>query len=174
VVSPVRFWPLPLPNRLSGEFPTVAGSQQARGGRHLIGLAVPNATQSGHYQSLLSPRFREARSAPLGHWMAFGEVFTIADIRKYALKTDEPGSKTDRMRKAALETVGATSASEEQLAWRVAARRGRLDEEGVVATSAPLPPETGVAGKAVPVQPPVISAQRRRGGHGKKALVRAM
>ncbi len=44
---------------------------------------------------------------PDGHWAAFGEVVTMADIAAYCLKLDEPGSKTDRMRDAAMESVGA-------------------------------------------------------------------
>jgi phenylpyruvate tautomerase PptA (4-oxalocrotonate tautomerase family) len=44
-----------------------------------------------------------------GHWAAFGEVFTLTDATAYGLKTDEPGSKTDRMRQAAMESVGAVS-----------------------------------------------------------------
>ena len=44
-----------------------------------------------------------------GHWAAFGEPVTMADIAAYSLKTDETGSKTDRMRQAAMESVGAGS-----------------------------------------------------------------
>jgi phenylpyruvate tautomerase PptA (4-oxalocrotonate tautomerase family) len=44
-----------------------------------------------------------------GHWAGFGEVFTLADAAAYGLKTDEPESKTDRMRRAALQSVGAVS-----------------------------------------------------------------
>jgi phenylpyruvate tautomerase PptA (4-oxalocrotonate tautomerase family) len=44
-----------------------------------------------------------------GHWAGFGEVFTLTDAAAYGLKTDEPGSKTDRMRQAAMQSVGADS-----------------------------------------------------------------
>jgi phenylpyruvate tautomerase PptA (4-oxalocrotonate tautomerase family) len=44
-----------------------------------------------------------------GHWAAFGQVLTLPDLAAYGLKTDEPGSKTHRMREAAMESVGATS-----------------------------------------------------------------
>lgn len=44
-----------------------------------------------------------------GHWAGFGEVFTLTDAAAYGLKTDEPGSKTDRMRRAAMQSVGADS-----------------------------------------------------------------
>jgi phenylpyruvate tautomerase PptA (4-oxalocrotonate tautomerase family) len=45
-----------------------------------------------------------------GHCGAFGEVVTIADVVAYSLKTDEPGSKTYRMRQAAMESVSAVTA----------------------------------------------------------------
>lgn len=45
-----------------------------------------------------------------GHWGGFGEVFTLTDATRYGLKNDEPGSKTHRMRQAAMESVGAVSA----------------------------------------------------------------
>lgn len=44
-----------------------------------------------------------------GHWAGFGEVFTLTDAAAYGLKTDEPGSKTDRMRRAAMQSVGTDS-----------------------------------------------------------------
>ena len=45
-----------------------------------------------------------------GHWGGFGEVVTMTDISAYSLKADEPGSKTDRMRQAAMESVSAVTA----------------------------------------------------------------
>ena len=48
-----------------------------------------------------------------GHWAGFGEVFTLTDAAAYGLKTDEPGSKTDRMRQAAMQSVGADSRAQE-------------------------------------------------------------
>jgi phenylpyruvate tautomerase PptA (4-oxalocrotonate tautomerase family) len=44
-----------------------------------------------------------------GHWGGFGEVITLRDLQAYGLNTDEPGSRIDRLRQAALESVGATS-----------------------------------------------------------------
>ncbi len=44
-----------------------------------------------------------------GHWFGFGEVITMRDLAAYCLETDEPDSKTDRMRQAALESVGAVT-----------------------------------------------------------------
>jgi phenylpyruvate tautomerase PptA (4-oxalocrotonate tautomerase family) len=47
------------------------------------------------------------RTITNGHWAGFGEVFTWSDAAEYGLKTDEPGSRTDRMREAAMQSVGA-------------------------------------------------------------------
>jgi len=49
----------------------------------------------------------QLRQIANGHWAAFGEVFTLPDVATYGLKTGEPGSRTDRMRRAAMESVGA-------------------------------------------------------------------
>jgi phenylpyruvate tautomerase PptA (4-oxalocrotonate tautomerase family) len=46
-----------------------------------------------------------------GHWAGFGEVFTLPEAAVYGLKTDKPGSKTDRMRKAAMQSVRAAPMS---------------------------------------------------------------
>lgn len=51
------------------------------------------------------------RTITNGHWAGFGEVFTLADAAAYGLKTDEPGSRTDRMREAAMQSVGAVPAA---------------------------------------------------------------
>jgi phenylpyruvate tautomerase PptA (4-oxalocrotonate tautomerase family) len=47
------------------------------------------------------------RSIANGHWAGFGEVVTLPELAAYGLENDEPGSKTDRMRRAAMESVGA-------------------------------------------------------------------
>jgi phenylpyruvate tautomerase PptA (4-oxalocrotonate tautomerase family) len=44
-----------------------------------------------------------------GHWGAFGDAFSMRDIARYSLRSGEPGSKTERWREAALESVGAVS-----------------------------------------------------------------
>jgi phenylpyruvate tautomerase PptA (4-oxalocrotonate tautomerase family) len=44
-----------------------------------------------------------------GHWAGCGEVITLPELAAYCLETDEPDSKTDRMRQAALQSVGAAS-----------------------------------------------------------------
>jgi phenylpyruvate tautomerase PptA (4-oxalocrotonate tautomerase family) len=41
-----------------------------------------------------------------GHWGAFGEVVTLPELGAYGMKTDKPESKTERMRRAAMESVG--------------------------------------------------------------------
>jgi phenylpyruvate tautomerase PptA (4-oxalocrotonate tautomerase family) len=44
-----------------------------------------------------------------GHWGAFGGGFVMRDLVRYSLASDEPGSRTERWREAALESVGAVS-----------------------------------------------------------------
>jgi phenylpyruvate tautomerase PptA (4-oxalocrotonate tautomerase family) len=44
-----------------------------------------------------------------GHWGGCGEIVTLLELAHYGLKTDEPGSKTARLREAALESVKASS-----------------------------------------------------------------
>jgi phenylpyruvate tautomerase PptA (4-oxalocrotonate tautomerase family) len=44
-----------------------------------------------------------------GHWGGFGEVITVRELAAYGLNTDEPESKVDRMRQAAMESLGAVS-----------------------------------------------------------------
>jgi phenylpyruvate tautomerase PptA (4-oxalocrotonate tautomerase family) len=53
----------------------------------------------------------QLRQITNGHWGAFGEVITVDELAAYGLKTDEPESKTARMREAAMQSVGAVSAA---------------------------------------------------------------
>jgi phenylpyruvate tautomerase PptA (4-oxalocrotonate tautomerase family) len=46
------------------------------------------------------------KSIPNGQWAGFGEIVTLRELAAYGLENDEPGSKTDRLRRAALESVG--------------------------------------------------------------------
>jgi phenylpyruvate tautomerase PptA (4-oxalocrotonate tautomerase family) len=50
------------------------------------------------------------RDMPHGHWGAFGEVVTVVDTAAYGLKTGEPDSKTERIRRAVVESMGAVTA----------------------------------------------------------------
>jgi len=50
------------------------------------------------------------RDLPHGHWGGFGEVVDVNDAAAYALKTGEPDSKTERIRRAAVESMGAVAA----------------------------------------------------------------
>lgn len=52
------------------------------------------------------------RQVTNGHWAGFGEIVTLPELAAYGLNTDEPGSKTDRMRQAARESVGAPSSTQ--------------------------------------------------------------
>jgi phenylpyruvate tautomerase PptA (4-oxalocrotonate tautomerase family) len=53
-----------------------------------------------------------------GHWAGFGEVVTLPELAAYGLKTDEPESKTGRMREAAMQSVGALSTAQAKLESR--------------------------------------------------------
>jgi phenylpyruvate tautomerase PptA (4-oxalocrotonate tautomerase family) len=44
-----------------------------------------------------------------GHWGGFGDVFSMREVIQYSLRSGGPGSKTERWREAALESVGAVS-----------------------------------------------------------------
>jgi phenylpyruvate tautomerase PptA (4-oxalocrotonate tautomerase family) len=60
-----------------------------------------------------------------GHWAGFGEVVTLPELAAYALKTDEPESKTARMREAAMQSVGAVRTVSKAAADRVTPLPGR-------------------------------------------------
>jgi hypothetical protein len=47
-----------------------------------------------------------------GHWAGFGEVLTLPELAAYGMNTDEPDSKIDRIRQAAMESVGGVSPAE--------------------------------------------------------------
>jgi phenylpyruvate tautomerase PptA (4-oxalocrotonate tautomerase family) len=52
----------------------------------------------------------QLRQITNGQWAAFGEAFTLRDAAVYGLKAGGPESKTERMRQAAMESVGASTA----------------------------------------------------------------
>jgi phenylpyruvate tautomerase PptA (4-oxalocrotonate tautomerase family) len=51
------------------------------------------------------------REMPHGHWGAFGEFVSVNDTVAYGLKTGEPDSKTERIRRAVVESMGAVPAA---------------------------------------------------------------
>jgi hypothetical protein len=52
-----------------------------------------------------------ASKVPKGsQWGGFGEVITVLELAALGLNTDEPDSPVDRMRHAAMESVGAVTA----------------------------------------------------------------
>ena len=53
----------------------------------------------------------QLRQITNGHWAGCGEILTLPELAAYGLNTDEPGSKIDRVRRAAMESVGAASAA---------------------------------------------------------------
>jgi hypothetical protein len=53
-----------------------------------------------------APMARFGDVAHMQAWAGLGEIFTLSDAAAYGMNTDEPGSKVDRMRQAAIESVG--------------------------------------------------------------------
>jgi phenylpyruvate tautomerase PptA (4-oxalocrotonate tautomerase family) len=49
----------------------------------------------------------QIRQITNGHWAGFGEVVTLPELAEFGLGAGEPGSKAERMRAAALESVAA-------------------------------------------------------------------
>src|SRR5215218_6538150 len=90
--------------------PGVFGPLAERGREKLVKrvtAAVPAAEGSENTMVEAHRVWVHLKQITNGHWAGFGEVFTLADAAAYGLSTDEPNSKTDRMRQAAMESVGA-------------------------------------------------------------------
>jgi phenylpyruvate tautomerase PptA (4-oxalocrotonate tautomerase family) len=89
--------------------PGVFGPLAARGRDKLVRRVTEAVLAAEGSESSMVEAHRvwvHLRAMPDGQWGGFGEIVTLADIAAYGLKNDEPGSKTDRMRQAALESVG--------------------------------------------------------------------
>jgi phenylpyruvate tautomerase PptA (4-oxalocrotonate tautomerase family) len=88
-------------------------SPMAQHGRHQLAKRVTAAVleAEGSENNMVEAHrvWVQLRFLSDGHWAGFGELVTIADLANYGLKTDEAGSKTERMRQAALESVGAAT-----------------------------------------------------------------
>ena len=92
--------------------PGVFGPLAARGRKNLIQRvteAVLTAEGSENTPVEAHRVWVHLRHIADGHWAAFGEVVTLADATAYGLNTDGPDSRIDRMRQAALESVGGAS-----------------------------------------------------------------
>jgi phenylpyruvate tautomerase PptA (4-oxalocrotonate tautomerase family) len=93
--------------------PGVFGPLAERGREKLVErvTAAVLAAEGSEYDMVEAHRvWVHLRQITNGHWGGFGEVFTLPDAQAYGLKTDEPGSKIDRMRQAAMQSVGAVTA----------------------------------------------------------------
>jgi phenylpyruvate tautomerase PptA (4-oxalocrotonate tautomerase family) len=93
--------------------PGLLGPLAERGREKLVKrvtAAVLAAEGSGNTMVEAHRVWVHLRQITNGHWAGFGEVFTLADATAYGLNADEPGSRTDRMRQAAMESVGAMTA----------------------------------------------------------------
>ena len=92
--------------------PGLIGPLAGRGRKKLVQRVTEAVlTEEGSENTMVEAHrvWVHLRAMPDGHWAGFGEIFTAADASAYGLKSDEPGSKTDRMRQAAMESVGAAS-----------------------------------------------------------------
>jgi phenylpyruvate tautomerase PptA (4-oxalocrotonate tautomerase family) len=93
--------------------PGVFGPLAGRGRRKLVErvtAAVLAAEGSDNNMVEAHRVWVHLRQITNGHWGGFGDVITVRELASLGLNTDEPGSKVDRMRQAALESVGAVSA----------------------------------------------------------------
>jgi phenylpyruvate tautomerase PptA (4-oxalocrotonate tautomerase family) len=88
--------------------PGVFGPLAQRGREELVErvtTAVLNADGAEHSMVEAHRVWVQLRDVADGQWAGFGEVITIAELAAYGLGTDEPGSKVDLMRRAALGSV---------------------------------------------------------------------
>jgi phenylpyruvate tautomerase PptA (4-oxalocrotonate tautomerase family) len=93
--------------------PGVFGPLAERGRQKLVKRITAAVLAADGSESTMVDAHRvwvHLRQIANGHWGGFGEIFTLTDAATYGLKTDEPDSRTDRMRRAALESVGVAAA----------------------------------------------------------------
>ena len=92
--------------------PGLIGPLAQRGRKKLVERVTAAALAADGSENTMVEAHRvwvHLREMTDGHWAGFGEIFTVADASAYGLQSDEPGSRTDRMRQAAMESVGAVS-----------------------------------------------------------------
>src|ERR671910_271897 len=90
--------------------PGVFGPLAKRGREHLVKRVTAAVLAAEGSENTMVEAHRvwvHLRQITDGHWAGFGEIFTLSDAAAYGLGTDEPGSRIDRMRQAALKSVGA-------------------------------------------------------------------
>jgi len=89
--------------------PGVFGPLAKRGREHLVKRVTAAVLAAEGSENTIVEAHRvwvHLRQITDGHWAGFGEIFTLSDAAAYGMNTDEPGSKVDRMRQAAMESVG--------------------------------------------------------------------
>jgi phenylpyruvate tautomerase PptA (4-oxalocrotonate tautomerase family) len=94
--------------------PGVFGPLAARGREKLIKRVTEAVLAAEGARNTMVEAHRvwvHLRHITNGHWGAFGEIVTLTDLADYAFDKGPPGSKADRMRRAALESVGAATAT---------------------------------------------------------------
>lgn len=90
--------------------PGVFGPMAERGRDKLVQRVTAAVLNAEGTQNTMVEAYRvwvQLRQITNGHWAGFGEVITLPDLATYAASSDEPGSKTDRMRQAAMQSLGA-------------------------------------------------------------------
>ena len=94
--------------------PGVFGPLAKRGRKNLVEAVTAAVLAAEGSENTMVEAHRvwvQLRHIVDGQWGAFGEVITLPELAAYGLSTDEPGSKIDRMRQAAMESVSAASAA---------------------------------------------------------------
>lgn len=85
--------------------PGVFGPLASRG-RELLGEKVTRAVLAAEDTEVRSTEayrvWVHLRSIPDGQWAGFGEILTLPELASYSFGTDARGSKTHRLRAAAL------------------------------------------------------------------------
>jgi phenylpyruvate tautomerase PptA (4-oxalocrotonate tautomerase family) len=90
--------------------PGVFGPLAARGREKLVRRVTDAVLRAEGSENTMVEAHRvwvHLRQIADGHWGGCGEVITLADLTAYGLKPDGADSRIDRLRQAALESVGA-------------------------------------------------------------------
>lgn len=91
--------------------PGVFGPLAARGRELLVQKVTAAVLAAEGSENTTVEAYRiwvHLRSIADGHWAGFGEILTLPVLAAFGLETDEPGSKTRRLREAAVEATHPT------------------------------------------------------------------
>ncbi|GLZ09176.1 hypothetical protein Acsp03_66420 [Actinomadura sp. NBRC 104412] len=92
--------------------PGVFGPMAARGRDKLVKRVTAAVLAAEGSENTMVEAHRvwvQLRQITNGHWAGFGEIVTLPELASYGFNKGEPGSKIDRMRRAALESIGAAA-----------------------------------------------------------------